>query len=448
MRVWVLGANNPNADKCIQWDSEFPNFADADILIVNLDSLNSEILKRNSSKMKNAAQEIFEKSINGGELFFLTAPKMKSHSIDIPSNYILSPIVFETQVVSLGTKFEFAPTHKFSSYYKEVKNYNFYLYSPVVSEYALNSKATTAKMKIVTDWIAYSKGIGGSLGVQEESGLTVVDNVGRMLSGTFRVVYHDRSQVLDNKYVKCVGGIINYLPLLDGTTSTDESIDIILNILGKSTSKESFPQWVTDVNIEGMGLLNKNMLDLQNNVANLELKIKNLQQKKENLMTYYRLLFSKGNQLLLAVKESFKLLGINEIDNPRGDEFEDLRFDLKTIKGYKYCVIEVHGTENRTTLKKLRQCHQYVEDYFDQTDEHVKGVYVVNQQRLLPYPKELTERIFFEDRQIQYCKQQNICVIPSTVLFESVNRTLKSKKKTRQSLEKTIVECIGVLAEL
>ncbi len=74
LRVWVLGSENPNADKCIQWDALFPSFADADVLIVNLQSLNKEILERNTSKMKNAAQEIFEKSINGGELFFITAP--------------------------------------------------------------------------------------------------------------------------------------------------------------------------------------------------------------------------------------------------------------------------------------------------------------------------------------------------------------------------------------
>ncbi|MEP6576723.1 MAG: hypothetical protein ABJB85_09875 [Nitrososphaerota archaeon] len=172
---------------------------------------------------------------------------------------------------------------------------------------------------------------------------------------------------------------------------------------GKNTPKEAFPEWVNSVKIEGVSLLNTNILKHQDKVLNEQLKIKNLEQNKENLLVYYRLLASKGNPLLIAVKEAFRFLGFSEIDNPRGSEFEDLRFDLKTIPGYKYAVIEVHGTENRTTLNKLRQCNQYVEDYYDVTEENVKGIFVINQQRLLPYPEEREQRLFFEGRQIEYC---------------------------------------------
>ncbi len=141
------------------------------------------------------------------------------------------------KVFPLGTKIGFGENHRFSSYYRQVKNHNFYLFSAAVSNYALNSsKATTAKMKIVTDWINSRK----SLDVQEEPGLTVTDNVGRMLSGSFRVVYHDINQVVNRKYVKCLGGIINYLPPIDGSASTEESIDIILNILGKARQRKRF----------------------------------------------------------------------------------------------------------------------------------------------------------------------------------------------------------------
>ena len=137
LRVWVLGADNSNADKCIQWDSSFPNFADADVLIVNLQSLTKEILQRNNDKMKRAAHEIFEKSINQGELVFITAPKIISSTIGVPYSYILSPVDFQTQVVSSGTQMKFNENHRFKRYFSQVKYFDFFLYSPVISEHAL-----------------------------------------------------------------------------------------------------------------------------------------------------------------------------------------------------------------------------------------------------------------------------------------------------------------------
>ncbi len=176
-------------------------------------------------------------------------------------------------------------------------------------------------------------------------------------------------------------------------------------------------------------------------------KIRKSEEKKESLLIYYRLLASKGNTLLTAVKQAFRLLGFYEIDNPRGDEFEDLRIDFKNISGHKYAVMEIHGTENSTVLNKLRQCNQYVEDYYEITDDKVKGIFVVNQERLTPYPEERAKRLFFEPRQVEYSIRQNICIIPTPVLFEFVNCFLRGNKKTRRSVEKKIVECKGVLNE-
>jgi len=445
LRVWVLGSDNPNADKCIQWDTPFPNFADTDVLIVNLQSLSKEILERNREKMQNAAQEIFEKSINEGELIFITAPKITSTTIGIPSSYILSPVDFHTRIVSPGTKIKFDENHRFRRYYSEVRSYDFYLFSPTLASHALDARVSTAKMKIIAQLIESGK--RELVGVDEQVGLTVTDNAGRMVSGSFKVFYHDLNRVVDRKYLKYFGGNITYLPPFNGSGTIEEGIDIVLDILGKSTSKEAFPEWVNNIKFGGLDSLNINISNLQNKMLDTELKIKSLQQKKEKILAYSRLLASKGPALLLAVKEAFRFLGFNEIDEPRGGEYEDLRFELTKIPGYKYAVIEVHGTENRTTLNKLRQCHQYVEDYYELTEENVKGIFVVNQQRLTPYPEERAARLFFEDRQIKYCKGQNICIIPSPVLFEVVNCVLRGKRKSRHSLEKIIVDCNGVLED-
>jgi hypothetical protein len=392
--------------------------------------------------MKRAAHEIFEKSINLGELVFITAPKIISSTIGVPSSYILSPVDFQSQVVSSGTQMKFDENHRFNRYFSQVKNFDFYLYSPVISEHALGGDASSPKMKIITDLI--NVGHRSLVGVEEQPGLSVTDNAGRMLAANFKVFYHDKSQ---GKYVKAVGGNITYLPPIGKSTSIEESIDVVLDILGKSTSSEALPKWVKRNRIEGVEALIGNISKLQDKIGDMENKMRKLEDKKESLLVYYRLLTSKGNSLILAVKDAFQLLGFHEIGNPRGDEFEDLRFDLKNIAGYKYVVLEIYGTENRTGLNKLRQCNQYVEDYYEVIDDKVKGILIVNQQRLSPYPEERAQRLFIEPRLVEYCKKQSICIIPTPVLFEFVNCFLGGHKKSRYSLEKKMVQCKGVLNE-
>ncbi len=64
-RIWVLGAKCYNADRSIQWDSEFPNFADPDILIINLTSLTKEVLERIRDKYIVSRDSIVKKFSSG-----------------------------------------------------------------------------------------------------------------------------------------------------------------------------------------------------------------------------------------------------------------------------------------------------------------------------------------------------------------------------------------------
>src|SRR5687768_13651294 len=100
--VWVLGATNQNADKTIKWHSQFPNFSEPDVIIINLQSLTLNVLEHiDKDKFRNARQQIFDKFINGGSLIFITAQYAEEKS-GYYSNFFLSPIVWETQDVVGG----------------------------------------------------------------------------------------------------------------------------------------------------------------------------------------------------------------------------------------------------------------------------------------------------------------------------------------------------------
>jgi hypothetical protein len=68
--VWLLGSKDNVVDKSVSWDEPFPNFSEPDIIIVNLKSLNMDVLKRieekNVDKLKIARDELFDYGSSSG----------------------------------------------------------------------------------------------------------------------------------------------------------------------------------------------------------------------------------------------------------------------------------------------------------------------------------------------------------------------------------------------
>ncbi|MGA9153723.1 MAG: hypothetical protein WBZ36_24335 [Candidatus Nitrosopolaris sp.] len=72
--IWVLGSNNPNANKSIEWNETFPNFTDPDVVIVNLQSLNKDVNQAiNKDEYKLARDLMWDRFVHGGTLIFITA---------------------------------------------------------------------------------------------------------------------------------------------------------------------------------------------------------------------------------------------------------------------------------------------------------------------------------------------------------------------------------------
>jgi hypothetical protein len=54
----------------------------------------------------------------------------------------------------------------------------------------------------------------------------------------------------------------------------------------------------------------------------------------------------------------------------------------------------------------------------------------------------------FEPNELGYAERKDICIIPTCVLFDAVNKSLAGKGKTREELEHLISESKGVLPKL
>jgi len=104
-KIWVLGNEKTKAEKSISWSSFFPNFADADVIIIDLTTFTADILKQiNKKKLNYAKNQLYDKYLNRGTIIFITSPSFEIDDNGTKySNYHLSPIHIQTREVPKGT---------------------------------------------------------------------------------------------------------------------------------------------------------------------------------------------------------------------------------------------------------------------------------------------------------------------------------------------------------
>lgn len=83
-----------------------------------------------------------------------------------------------------------------------------------------------------------------------------------------------------------------------------------------------------------------------------------------------------------------------------------------------YGIIEVKGVEKAISKNDIQQCEGWVTDY---TNKNAKGILVANQFRLRPYIDTKNLRLSIENNLNEYAISRNICIIPSCLLFDSLN---------------------------
>ena len=115
----------------------------------------------------------------------------------------------------------------------------------------------------------------------------------------------------------------------------------------------------------------------------------------------------------------------------------------------KFGVLEAKGVNKRTSMQNIVQCNKWVDDYQKMEPLiNVKGIFIPNQLRKCEFPKSKDQRKCFEPNVINYPETRNICVIPSFVLFESVNKALNDGPPDRDAVEKLIFNTNGMLKQL
>ena len=424
-KIWVLGGKSPKADLSISWDAPFPNFADPDILIINLDTMDDRAVPGvvDKTKFQRAMVDINDKFMNGmGNIVLITSPR-SSTDVQNKSQYDLSPVRFSTVPVQEGRNIKFDAGHPFAEYLRKVKSFNFYLDNfDISSEIPATLKRTKEDLEL-----------------QKIPNHNATDNAGHILSIGYKIYANHAAEKYESSQLVLLPPCYDLPP--------NEAIDIIVDVF-RNSAKEAPPEWLTEVPLEGLDQILEGIDELNAKKAEVEAQISFQEKKKLEIATHLRLLFTRGTQLEDAVYNAFKLLGFDDIQRVREKAKEDWVFKFVNSTRYEYGILEIKGADSRTTRGQLTQCSKWADEYFEMNNEVSKPIFVVNQHRSEKYPESVDKRKEFDNKELEYAKMKNICILPTFVLFETVNAYLKGVGKSRAYLEKKLAESSGLLDRL
>lgn len=423
--VWIIGNAHPNADRSLDWDDPFPNLSDPDVLIVDLTTLTNKVLERlDKQKLVVAQRSIRDKFIKNGTVIIITRPYFSIVQNNCTySNYSILPARLSTINVTPGNKIKPDDGHSFRAYIDDIKSFSFQIegWGPKATPPRPDSRPVLTPVL----------------------GQGIEDNAGHRLGLTLTLERLNntggRPQVLD-------AGHLVFLPPPTGSMS--DALGKILAVFGKVyLLNEVLPDWAERLQIRLVADLESQISELKNEVSQRKKKIDELTEKKNRVLRHRRLLCLKGMGLEEAVADAFKVLGFNDIRKMRGPDREDWIIDIKS-NDYLYGVIEVKGADARTKQGDIVQCSKWVDERFSLDGKASKGVFVPNQHREVDYLKSCELRAKFEPNELKYAKIKDICIIPSYVLFEAVEKTLEGNKPSRKMIVEKITGTRGVLHDM
>ena len=374
--IWVLGQNHPDAHKSFNWKQRIPNISDADIIIIDLDTITDGILKDLQDNGSNIGDELKERFSNKGVIVLM----LGDTNGNLGKLDSLIPVTFTQYPSNEGRKIKYKQNNRFADYLKNVEKFDYHLRDIKIHE---ESKYTHRKL----EW-------------------SITDNSDRVLGGAY-ILRHNR------------GGIIGEIILLPPTTSIsrEDAISKIIDCIDQRRI-ETPPSWTKKVEIHDLQDVIDDISDLENQKRSLEDAIKKQHAKKEELSQYLGLLYAQGSQLEQIVKNAFRILGFEEIRKDRAPNEEDWLVEFESDTDIKFGLLEVKGHKKKSSQRDILQCEKWVNDYgLMSPSVKTKGIFVSNQFRLDEFPKSRDDRTEHEPNVIK-CERSALshhvsCLSPS-----------------------------------
>ena len=443
-RVWVLGTAHLAADRSIKWDEDFGNLSDPDVLIVDLTTLTAEVLQRaNKDKLDQAQTSIADKLFHGGVVVVITQPQIQTLSGDalagrqdaqswrardyyhIYSNYDILPAIISTREVPTGYEIRAVDGHTFKDYIDAIESFDFLISMDGDNLPLGPTGARQAVLYRVQEW-------------------DITDNSGHHLGFALAGAKLDHYGRLPGD--PSPGRMILLPP---PTEPIGRAIGRILSVCKNAPAPaEAPPAWAERLSPGPARSYQARIAELEGRKAEIQGEIDGLVSQYDVIMAHCRLLYSDGPELEDAVVQAFRALGFSDIKQMGNADEEDAAFAMDGTS-YARGVIEAKGSVKGTQLQHILQCNMWAAKRAEAEGRPSKGIFIPNQHRHKPYPQSSKIRSKIEPNQLEEAKRNNVCIIPSCVLFEAVSRVLGGgEAPDRARIAARIAATTGVLEDV
>jgi hypothetical protein len=422
-----LGGNASNADMSIPWKENTPNLSNSDILIIDLNTLNTKIpinryeIRDYIRRMLMAGKTIYViLSLNWFENpeFFSDSFPIFPHLIDV------KPCRFDGKInAAKAVPEEISEYSKYfdsCSFFINEMNYNYlqsYLF-PSISGFTHVEKYQFSSELVYFEPFRHFE----------------IFNVSNQVIGLSTSVFLSD---LHRNVLYIIGNIV-FLPPPTKITST-EAVEILVNTLVGEEIREEEPEWSKKISLPQVSTLIQQVASENKIIEEANKRIEKLNETRNEIEKHKKLLWTTGKPLENSVRDAFVFLGFAEIRRGRSLELEDWIIDFKTTKEFVNGVVEVKGRENKTSLADLNQCDKWVKEYFVSEGKIVKGIFIPNQFRRSE-PEDSSLRLRFEPNEIQFAQRFQLCVLPTVELFKAVAHVLNGNKLTRDEIESKLLK--------
>lgn len=438
----MLGSKHSKANASFDWKGSFPNFSNADMLIVNLQSLDEQRLSDEQfqqSLYHEAGKGIFDMLMTGNKDVIVIMSSRPTDLKWLP----MYPVYRPTASAKIGSM----PDHQLMrSYLKNVETCPYYFHDLNIEFFnrMTNPKSNVAERYYFTPRAIYGHSVKWSV----ENEIKNVAN--QTIGGVFRVtIYYGyiSTGLLSYKYEGIhTSGSTLFLPT-PTKLDVEEAIDSLLDSVTGAVQKEPIPpEWDNSIDIPKLSTHQSELQGIEKQIQALNKQAVGINETIKELTRLRRLLWADSEPLESAVKDAFMILGFPEIRKMRAENLEDWVIDFKYVNDFEHAVLEVKASEKRTSMADLTQCNKWVEDYLLE-NKKVKGVFVPNQYRLNDVIKTDKKREQFAPNELDYARTREICILPTTQLFRAIVKKMTTDEEpSRVAIEEKLAKSNGLCA--
>lgn len=427
-KIYIVGSKHQLATKCFDWNEPFDNLADCDKLIINLNTLNEDVMKKlsqDSNKINRTKREVLKLLNSNGEIYCVIAinyPLRNTEGYGITEDfnyYCWSPIIFfaDSEIgdtIILNKDVDVV----LKDWIDNVENWSMLIRG-------------RARISLLGDLISSEKGISKEDVGNISWGMNTIaqNRYGGVIAGSAYFSVSKDATVETPKY-EMFSGLIHLLPP-PTKISVERAIDNLLMRFKGVTISQVQPDWVKDCLLPGEKELREKITQNITNLNEIEKDAEKLKKEQEELLDFKGLLFQKGTALGYSVKKAFEVMKfeISDYEIVKGKE----DFILRTLKGE--FIIEVKGADSKSiSLQDLRQLVHYVDDSITE-GKSVRGILIGNPYCLKP----LQERnIPFPDNVQEFARKRDLILMTSSQLFQILSNFIAKKITADKFLEKLI----------